>query len=66
MEVSLANRLALAEALSDSVHEARAGDPIHPIVQTEFEPRPALSDADPSRGMAWEAGRAAAQARWAK
>ena len=64
--LSLADRLALAEALWDSVHEARAGEPIHPAVQAELERRAALSDADPARGTAWEAVRAAARARWAK
>jgi putative addiction module component (TIGR02574 family) len=62
--LSLADRLALAEALWDSVHEAQAGEPLHPAVRAELERRVALSDVDPSRGTAWEAVRAAARARW--
>ncbi len=64
--LSLADRLVVAEALWDSVHEAQASEPIHPAVRAELERRAALSDADPSRGTAWEAVRAAARARWAK
>ncbi|MBA4191575.1 MAG: hypothetical protein C0467_26650 [Planctomycetaceae bacterium] len=64
--LSPADRLALAEALWDSVHETQAGEPIDPAVRAELERRAALSEADPSRGVSWEAVRAAARARWAK
>ena len=64
--LSLVDRLALAEALWDSVHETQAGEPIHPAIRAELERRATLSDADPSRGTAWEVVRAAARARWAK
>lgn len=64
--LSPAERLALAEALWDSVHEAQAGEPINPAVRAELERRVALSEADPSRGESWESVRAAARARWAK
>ena len=61
--MSVNDRLALAEALWDSVHDSRQGEPIAPEVQAELERRAALADADPSRGIPWEAVRAAARAR---
>ncbi|MFO0821751.1 MAG: addiction module protein [Gemmataceae bacterium] len=63
--LSPAERLALAEALWDSVYEAQAAEPINPVVRAELERRVALAEADPSRGVLWEAVRAAARARWA-
>jgi putative addiction module component (TIGR02574 family) len=59
-------RLALAEALWDSVQEALDEAPIAPEVRAELERRAALSDADPARGTPWEAVRAAARARWGR
>jgi len=64
--LSPADRLALAEALWDSVHETQTSEQISPAVRAELERRAALSDAEPTRGVAWESVRAAARARWAK
>lgn len=62
--LSAGDRLALAQALWDSVHEILDGEPIAPAVRLELERRAALSDADPSRGTPWEVVRAAARTRW--
>ena len=62
--LSAGDRLALAQALWDSVHETLEGEPIAPEVRAELERRAALSDADPSRGIPWEEVRTAARARW--
>jgi putative addiction module component (TIGR02574 family) len=59
-----ADRLALAQALWDSVNDDLAAEPVDPAVRAELERRAALADADPSRGVPWEAVRAAAKARW--
>ena len=58
------DRLTLAQALWDSVHDDLGGQPIAPALRAELERRVALADADPSRGVPWEAVRAAAKARW--
>ena len=60
------DRLALALALWDSVHEALDEAPIAPEVRIELERRAALSDTDPSRGTPWEVVRAAARTRRAR
>jgi putative addiction module component (TIGR02574 family) len=64
--LSPSDRLALAQALWDSVHDIVDEAPIASEVRAELERRAALSDADPSRGIPWEAVRAAARARWAR
>jgi putative addiction module component (TIGR02574 family) len=64
--LSPGDRIALAQALWDSVHDALDEAPIAPEVRAELERRAALSDADPSRGVPWEDVRAAARARWAR
>ena len=64
--LSLGDRVALAQALWDSVHDALEQEPLAPEVRAELERRVALADADPSRGTPWEAVRAAARARWAR
>jgi putative addiction module component (TIGR02574 family) len=64
--LSLGDRLTLAQALWDSVHDALDREPVAPAVRAELERRAALADADPSRGTPWEAVRAAARARWAQ
>jgi len=64
--LSTRDRFALAQALWDSVHETLEEEPIAPEVRAELERRAALADADPSRGVPWEAVRAAAKARWAR
>jgi putative addiction module component (TIGR02574 family) len=62
--LSAEDRLALAQALWDSVYEELDSQPIAPAVRAELERRIALADADPSRGVPWEEVRAAARARW--
>ena len=64
--LSLGDRVALAQALWDSVHDALEQEPLAPEVRAELERRVALADADPSRGTPWEAVRAASRARWAR
>jgi putative addiction module component (TIGR02574 family) len=64
--LSPGDRLALAQALWDSVHDALDEAPIAPEVRAELERRAALADADPSRGVPWEDVRAAARARWTR
>ena len=64
--LSLSDRVPLAQALWDNVHDALEQEPIAPEVRAELERRVALADADPSRGTPWEAVRAAARARWAR
>lgn len=61
--MSVNDRLALAEALWDSVHDSRQSEPMTPEVLAELERRAALADADPSRGVPREAVRAATRAR---
>lgn len=61
--LSAGDRLALAQALWDSVHDTLDGEPVDPAVRDELERRAALSDADPSRGVPWEVVRTEAQAR---
>jgi len=56
-------RLALAEALWESVHDLLDEMPVTPELRAELERRAALSDADPSRGIPWEVVRAEARAR---
>ena len=55
---------ALAQALWDGMNDDLGEQPISPAVRAELERRVALADADPSRGVSWEAVRAAAKARW--
>ena len=57
------DRLALAEALWDSVHDSLDRESIAPEVLEELQRRAALADADPSRGTPWEVVRAEAKAR---
>jgi len=61
--LSPGDRFALAQALWDSVHDSLDAEPLDPAVRAELERRAALSDADPSRGVPWEAVRAAASSR---
>ena len=60
------DRLVLAQALWDSVHDALDEAPIAPEVRVEMERRAALSDADPSRGIPWAVVRNEARARWGR
>ena len=61
--LSAEDRLTLAQALWDSVHDTLGGAEIAPELRTELERRVALADADPSRGTPWEEVLAAARAR---
>jgi putative addiction module component (TIGR02574 family) len=58
------DRFALAQALWDSVNDSLDQQPFSPEVRAVLERRVALADAGPSRGVAWEAARAAVRARW--
>ncbi len=62
--LSTADRLALAEALWESVAADLAAQPIDPELRAELERRLGLADADPGRGIPWEQVRAAAEDRW--
>jgi putative addiction module component (TIGR02574 family) len=62
--LSPAERIALAQALWDSVNDSLDELPIDPVVRVELERRAALADADPTRGTPWEEVRAAARKRW--
>jgi putative addiction module component (TIGR02574 family) len=64
--LSPGDRLALAQALWESVHDDLDEATIAPEVRAELERRAALEDADPSRGIPWEEVRAAARRRWAR
>lgn len=64
--LSTDDRLALAEALWESVQEALDQAPIAPEVRVELERRAALSDANPSRGIPWDVVRAEARSRWGR
>lgn len=61
--LSVEDRLTLAQALWDSVHDTLNEGKIAPELRTELERRVALADADPSRGTPWEEVLAAARAR---
>lgn len=63
-KLSVDDRLAIAEALRDSVEAELAAQPISPELAAELDRRIALSDADPGRGVPWEDVLAAARARW--
>lgn len=60
------DRIALAEALWESVHDILDEATFAPELRAEVERRAALSDADPARGVPWAAVRAAARARWTR
>jgi putative addiction module component (TIGR02574 family) len=62
--LSVTDRLALAEALWESVAADLAAEPVAPDLQAELERRIALGRANPGRGVPWEQVRAAAEARW--
>lgn len=64
--LSVADRIALAQALWDSVHEAQENDPVTPELRAELIRRAALADAEPARGVPWQEVREAAKARWAQ
>ena len=61
--LSVSDRVALAEELLESVHEARANEPISPELRAELERRIAQTDSDPTLGTPWETVRAEARAR---
>lgn len=65
-KLSRADRLALADALYDSVEAELAAEPISPELQAELERRIALDAADPGRCIPWEEVSRAARARWGR
>ncbi len=65
-KLSREDRLALAEALWESVEAEIAAEPISPELAAELDRRLALSKADPRRGKPWEEVLAAARARWGR
>lgn len=65
-KLSPADRLALAEALWESVAADLAAQPISPELAAELDRRIALGRADPGRGVPWEEVRRAARARWGR
>jgi len=62
--LSTDDRLALAQALWDSVDQAGSRENLSPEFLAELERRAALADANPDRGIPWETVRAQALARW--
>jgi putative addiction module component (TIGR02574 family) len=58
---SLTDRVTLAEALWESIHDSLAEHPVTPDIDSEFQRRIQLADTDPTRGMSWESVRAAAR-----
>ncbi len=63
-KLSFEDRLELAHALWDNVHDATEDMELSPELKAELERRLALADADPSRGIPWEVVLAEAKARW--
>ena len=64
--LTVEDRLALAEALWDSVSEIIDEPPLAPELSAELRRRVALADADPARGIPWDVVRAGARARWGR
>ena len=64
-KLSFEDRLALAHAMWDNVHdEIEADTELSPELKAELERRLALADADPNRGIPWEVVFEEAKARW--
>jgi putative addiction module component (TIGR02574 family) len=61
--LSVEDRLTLAQALWDSVHDVLAEAEIAPELRAELERRVALAHADPSRGTPWDEVLTAARKR---
>ena len=61
--LNVQDRLALAQALWDSVDETTGAGQDSPELLAELERRAAMADADPKRGTPWETVRAEARAR---
>jgi len=52
--LTLADRLALAEELWGSVHDALGKIPLDSSIRDELLRRASLADSDPHRGVRWE------------
>ncbi len=63
-EMSIEERLALAQQLWDSVAADLEQQPLTAAQRAELERRVAAADANPDEGVPWEVIRAEAQARW--
>jgi putative addiction module component (TIGR02574 family) len=63
-QLSIEDRLALAEQLWNSVVEDVDQQTLTPTEEAELERRIALTDANPNRGVSWEVIRAEAKSRW--
>jgi putative addiction module component (TIGR02574 family) len=63
-ELSIEERLALAQQLWDSVVADLERLPLTEAQRAELERRVAAADANPAEGVAWEVVRAEARARW--
>jgi len=65
-QMSIEDRLALAQQLYESVAEELDQQHLTPAQRAELERRIAAADANPQAGIAWEVIRAEARARWQK
>jgi putative addiction module component (TIGR02574 family) len=63
-DMSIEERLALAQQLWDSVATDLERQPLTTAQRTELERRIAEADANPAEGVPWEVVRAEARARW--
>ena len=64
-KLSIEDRLSIAHALFDHVHdEMEADTELSPELKAELDRRLALADADPNRGTPWEEVRARVRARY--
>jgi putative addiction module component (TIGR02574 family) len=65
-KLTLEDRLAVAEAIWESVISDPEGHQLTSEERSEIERRLALSEADPTRGVAWEVVREEARARYGR
>ncbi len=63
-QMSIEDRLALAQAIWDSVTTDLERQPLTEAQRAELERRVAAADANPGEGAPWETVRAEARARW--
>ena len=64
-KLSIEDRLSIAHALFDHVHdEMEADTELSPELKAELDRRLALADADPNRGTPWKEVRARVRARY--
>jgi len=64
--LSVEDRLALADAIRDSVAAELEERELTVAQRIELDRRLSLADANPDRGVPWEVVRAEARARWGK